>query len=240
MPVLFQLVTVLRAITSAEGSASFAKQVSTTSPCLILTVYFHCIGSRCTSGNKSTCSSGTYSLAGASSCSTCPAGHSCATNSMPVACEPGQKVNGSYSCVSCSGTEICADPTTQTTCASSEVRVNQVGCSPCPAGETCSSGSSSGTCSSGRSSEFGVNSCSTSSKMEFAASTFFKTSCPSDTYTFSSNQQICEVCPAGKTCTNSGSQSSCTMPEQADLGDPTCQAADAGYESTGSASAIDR
>ena len=150
---------------------------------IFLSVSFLFLGKKCSGGSSfySSCSSGsTYSLAGQSTCTACPAGHACPVNSFPTACAVGQKVSGT-SCSNCSGNELCYDPASPSTCP--EENYNNIGCAPCPAGKSCSGGSSSD-CTSNKYSLIGETTCKSSQKMEMAPIKEFKMTCPSNTFTF--------------------------------------------------------
>lgn len=76
--------------------------------------------------------------------------------------------------------------------------------------------------------------------MEFTPDGTFMMSCPDNLFSTSTRETECAPCPEGTQCNADGSTSGCSMPAQADAGDPTCQAENSFYVSSGDANSINR
>mmetsp|Transcript_7562 Transcript_7562/g.5458 ORF Transcript_7562/g.5458 Transcript_7562/m.5458 type:complete len:221 (-) Transcript_7562:141-803(-) len=185
-------------------------------------------GSTCPDENtETTCTAPDYALAGSSSasCLTCPSGHKCPNNNVPpIMCAIGEiPSSDKLSCDSCTtATEACPAPTGTGTACTTGVLWQGVLCNSCPAGEECSSGTSTA-CTSPDSSAHADSSCDTPTAGQFGPVDLDPTNCPTNTYSYTSGSNVCNVCDAGVDCSASASSSTaCTGTKSSALGDPGC------------------
>lgn len=171
------------------------------------------------------CASGTYSLSGAASCTSCPAGWACpsTTGVAVVACTPGQySLANATACTDCPAGSACASTTSlPVACTSGFCSYTKATtCTRCPAGSYCTSTTAAPiACPSGFYSTGGATSCtpvpagygavaSTSSSLYSCDAGYYAPlrSNPAPSAPYSS--LACTACPAGSSCNVTGASSS--------------------------------
>ncbi len=156
-------------------------------------------GYSCNGITQTICSAGTYSGAGAASCTACQAGKY-------------QASKGKSYCDTCpAGKYSAAGASSCSTCQAGKYSSAGAGsCSTCPAGKYSAAGAGScSTCQAGKYSSAGASSCSTCEAGKYsAAGAGSCTPCSEGKYQPNSGKSSCIVCPAGKYQPNTG-QTAC-------------------------------
>ena len=177
-----------------------------------------------------------YSTGGATSCSNCNAGNSCA-NGIQTPCTDGtyQPSASSSSCLQCTAGSYCASGASAVTlCPDGLISLagasSAAGCTSCPAGSFCVSGVKY-TCTAGNyqpsQGQTKCISCVAGSYCPAAASVL--TPCPDGTSSVASAMSVsdCFTCASGQVCTG-GVQKVCDAGSYALAGQTTCTACPAG------------
>ncbi len=198
------LLTFLIPVTRCACGAGLYK---TGGVCTVCVAGSYCSGSDTTA----TCSTGYYSMAGASACTQCPAGFYCTTKaSLPVKCAAGTySAAGASLCSSCGAGYVCPDGL-QVACTSGSTYQTTGGktyCDACPVGYLCTA-SSATACSAGAYASAGT-SCATLSTGYYAPDKGSSRQCPVGFY-IDSTQTTCVACEAGNYCNDGDTKTACT------------------------------
>ena len=175
-----------------------------------------------------TCPAGKYTTGtGSTSCISCPAGSYCVAGANPQSCPAGQ-----YSPMNSASCSECGAGTYNS-------GTGNTGCSTCPAGYRCTGGANISQCPAGYYSNAGAVNCTRCAAGKYsAAGSASCSSCPAGKYS-SAGAASCTSCPAGKySSAGASSCTNCPAGKYSAAGASSCSTCTAGYRCPGGSNRI--
>ena len=191
-------------------------------------------GSYCTkpSSSPTACASGYYSMAGWNQCNVCPIGYICPNkNQLPSLITISQTAAlGQTAATTCAARSARSSGGTWVTCPSGYTSVggNSIRWVPCPPGYECTSGSATpNKCTNNQHAYWMTQNCQTCTDPDqqcMYRERDYIEPCPHGTYMPSSNTNslLCLPCPAGSSCHQKGSSTTCSSTQYSLLGEIYC------------------